>query len=541
MTMFNKAAQYVRMSSDQQALSIDTQKVAIALYAGQHGLEIIRTYADEGKSGVTLAGRPAMQQLLIDVTERDCPFDVILVLDVSRWGRFQDVDESAFYEWTCRKNGVRVQYVAESFLGSGTPFDSILKQLKRAMAAEYSRELAEKSRAGQVHVVNLGFAVGNLPCIGYRRQAVSAEGANKGVLFPRDRKPALNDRVRWILGPLEEVEAVRRIFDDYTAGVSLTAIANRLHSQGMRSHDGAVLNATKMRVLLKTEAVTGTFAWGARRRRAITNIPELANRATNNMVPPIIDRPTWEKAQVMLKAATWVRHFGMPREVLIDKLRLALTKNPRLTSRGFRAMGLADPLTYLRHFGSLFPAYAAAGRTSKLVCPTAPQLRQKFADDVLKLLGSSGISARRGIHSGIVVNGVEVRVRATKSLFTLKGGPRRERPHVERRIPGWWVLLLRLNEDGRTGKDFFLFPPHVNTTFSVQFSGADLPGLDVYRLVDAEGLVGGLRAIGNWMSLPPRPVQMQIESSCIGLTDTGLAASTSRRLCRMRDASTSET
>jgi DNA invertase Pin-like site-specific DNA recombinase len=495
------------MSTDQQALSIDTQKVAIALYAEQHGLEIIRTYADEGKSGLTLAGRPAMQRLLIDVTEHNRPFDVILVLDVSRWGRFQDVDESAFYEWTCRKNGVHVQYVAESFLGSGTPFDSILKQLKRAMAAEYSRELAEKSRAGQVHVVNLGFAVGNLPCIGYRRQAVSAEGASKGVLFPRDRKPALNDRVRWILGPLDEVEAVRRIFADYTAGIPMTAIAQSLQRQGLRSHSGAAITAAKIRVLLKTEAVTGTFAWGARRRRAITSIPALLQRASNDMVPAIVDRQTWRKAQVMLKAAVWVRHFGTPREVLLETLRLALLKEPAITSRDFRRMGLADPLTYLRHFGSLLPAYAAAGRTTTLSIPTSAQLRQRFTDDVLKLLESSGITASRGIHSGIVVNGVEVRIRATKRLVSLKGRPPRKRLPTATRAPGWWLLLMRLNGDGRTGRDFFLIPPHVHTTFSVDFCAADLTSLDVYRLVDAEGLVQTLRAINHWMSLPLPPIQ----------------------------------
>ncbi|MDF2457775.1 MAG: hypothetical protein K0S79_191 [Nitrospira sp.] len=509
--MSSKAAQYVRMSTDQQALSIDTQKVAIAIYAEQHDLEIIRTYADEGKSGLTLAGRPAMQRLLVDVTEQSCPFDVVLVLDVSRWGRFQDVDESAFYEWTCRKNGVHVQYVAESFLGSGTPFDSILKQLKRAMAAEYSRELAEKSRAGQVHVVNLGFAVGNLPCIGYRRQAVSAEGANKCVLFPRDRKPALNDRVRWILGPPEEIDAVRRVFADYTAGIPMTAIAQCLQRQGMRSHSGAAITAAKIRVLLKTEAVTGTFAWGARRRRAITSIPALLQRASNDSVPAIIDRQTWEKAQVMLKAAVWVRHFGTSREDLIEMLRLALLKEPAITSRDFRRMGLADPLTYLRHFGSLLPAYAAAGRKTKWSCPTSPQLRQRFTDDVLELLESSGITASRGIRSGIVINGVEVRIRATKRLVSLKGRPLCKRPLIGTWAPGWWLLLLRLNGDGCTGKDFFLLPPHVHTMFSVEFCAADLPGLDMYRLVDAEGLVRGLRSIASWMSLPPRPIQVRVD------------------------------
>lgn len=75
----------------------------------------------------------------------------MLVLDVSRWGRFQDIDEAAYYEYHCRKHGIAVEYVAEAFgrSASASPFDSILKQLKRAMAGEYSRELGVKARAGQ--------------------------------------------------------------------------------------------------------------------------------------------------------------------------------------------------------------------------------------------------------------------------------------------------------------------------------------------------------------------------------------------------------
>jgi hypothetical protein len=67
-----------------------------------------------------------------------------LVLDVSRWGRFQDVDESAYYEFLCRQSGVRVQYCAESFVNDLSPYSNLVKAIKRMMAAEYSRELGVK-------------------------------------------------------------------------------------------------------------------------------------------------------------------------------------------------------------------------------------------------------------------------------------------------------------------------------------------------------------------------------------------------------------
>ena len=60
------AAQYVKMSTDDQEFSIQNQESAIALYAKQHGFEIVQTYEDAGKSGVVLRQRPGLLQLLND-------------------------------------------------------------------------------------------------------------------------------------------------------------------------------------------------------------------------------------------------------------------------------------------------------------------------------------------------------------------------------------------------------------------------------------------------------------------------------------------
>lgn len=92
------AAQYVRMSTEHQQYSTENQADVIGRYAERHGLRIVRTYADEGKSGLNLEGRAALRQLIADVTGGNAEFDVVLVYDISRWGRFQDADQSAYYE-----------------------------------------------------------------------------------------------------------------------------------------------------------------------------------------------------------------------------------------------------------------------------------------------------------------------------------------------------------------------------------------------------------------------------------------------------------
>lgn len=81
-----RAAEYVRMSTDHQRYSSENQAAAIQAYAARRGMEIVRTYADEGKSGLRIEGRDALKELIETVTSGRPDFDVILVYDISRWG-----------------------------------------------------------------------------------------------------------------------------------------------------------------------------------------------------------------------------------------------------------------------------------------------------------------------------------------------------------------------------------------------------------------------------------------------------------------------
>jgi len=148
------------MSTDHQQYSTDNQRDKIREYAAKRGIQIVRTYADEGKSGLRIDGRQALQQLIKYVESGLADFQVILAYDVSRWGRFQDADESAYYEYICRRAGIQVVYCAEQFENDGSPVSTIVKGVKRAMAGEYSRELSAKVFAGQCRLIELGYRQG---------------------------------------------------------------------------------------------------------------------------------------------------------------------------------------------------------------------------------------------------------------------------------------------------------------------------------------------------------------------------------------------
>src|ERR1700722_6981731 len=93
------AAQYLRVSTDRQEYSVENQAQAIAEYADSHGLRVVNTYSDPATSGVIFRKRKGLQKLIQDVIQGHAPYRAILVYDVSRWGRFQDTDESAYYEF----------------------------------------------------------------------------------------------------------------------------------------------------------------------------------------------------------------------------------------------------------------------------------------------------------------------------------------------------------------------------------------------------------------------------------------------------------
>jgi len=119
------------MSTDQQQYSLDNQMDAIRRYANLHDMTIVRTYRDAGKTGLTLASRPALKQLIADVQHGSPEYSAVLVYDISRWGRFQDTDESAYYEYCCRKAGIQVHYCTEPFPNDASITTAVIKALKR--------------------------------------------------------------------------------------------------------------------------------------------------------------------------------------------------------------------------------------------------------------------------------------------------------------------------------------------------------------------------------------------------------------------------
>lgn len=361
-----RAAQYVRMSREHQNYSIEHQSAVIAGYAASRALEIVKTYTDDGRSGLRIENRGGLQQLLADVIAGRADFTRVLVYDVSRWGRFQDADESAHYEFLCRQSGVQVEYCAELFDNDGSLASTLLKQLKRSMAGEFSRELSAKVVLGQRRLAAMGFWQGGPPGYGLRRQLIS-DGGEPGPIMQRGEQKALKgSRVVLVHGPLEEIAVVRRIFSMFvTQGLSRPSIARRLNAESLTADGGVRWTPFRVRQVLENERWVGAQTYGKTTCR-LGAPPERSPRAAwvrvEGLLDAIVSHTLFGLAQRNIE-----RHVRiMSRAEMLTGLAGLLDVHGRLTGGLINdAEHLPCAQTYGNVFGGLLQAYAQVGYRPK--------------------------------------------------------------------------------------------------------------------------------------------------------------------------------
>lgn len=358
----HRAAAYVRMSTERQNYSIQHQRKVIDDYAIRHRLDVVATYADSGKSGLRMAGRAGLASLIGDVLSGAADFEVILVYDVSRWGRFQDADESAYYEFICRRSGIAVVYCAELFAEDDSPMGAMLKSLKRLMASEYSRELSNKVFAAQSNFTLMGFKQGGSAGYGLRRLSVDMAGRERVALRPGERKRAQTDRVVLGLGPGAEVEVVRAIYDWYTRlRLGDSRIASMLNVAGIAGESGKPSTKKTVRSVLTNEKYIGNAIYNRTsyklRKRAVKNPPHMWIRK-NAAYPALVSSEAFE----MVTAERERRHRRYSDNELLDILREIHAEHGTVSSRLISARGAAPtPQSFKYHFETLANAYRLAG------------------------------------------------------------------------------------------------------------------------------------------------------------------------------------
>jgi DNA invertase Pin-like site-specific DNA recombinase len=458
-----RAAEYVRVSTDLQQYSIVNQQAAIAEYAARHNYEIVKTYSDSAKSGLDIKGRPGLQQLIDDVLGGGVDFHAVIVFDVSRWGRFQDSDEAACYEFLCKRAGIFVHYCAEPFSNDGTPFDSFLKTIKRTMAAEYARELSAKVFAGQSRLAAKGYKLGGRAGFGLRRLLLDSEGRPKIILQEGQEKHLATDRVMFTLGPPEEVAIVRDVFSMFLEqDMALFEIARVLNDRGVKTANSGLWDTQVVSRMLKHPKYTGSAVFNRRsqklRSKMVQN-PKEQWILRANTFPAIISQEDFDRAQAKLANRVPCRS----NQQLLEEMKAYIEKHGKPLPRSGLEPGMATPETYARRFGGMVALYETLGfksvfwtaksfehfqETASLTSEAFAEMRRVLAHSRIRVVGRKSIFR---------VQGRGYFRLAVGRRFTTASGDLRWNVMTRPNCPKHTLIVIRLQPENEVPKDFVVF------------------------------------------------------------------------------------
>lgn len=484
-----RAAEYVRMSTDHQRYSTENQADAIRHYAAARGFTIVQTYADEGKSGLRIDGRDALKRLIDDVAADRADYAAILVYDVSRWGRFQDADESAYYEYICRRAGIAVHYCAEQFENDGSPISTIVKGVKRAMAGEYSRELSTKVFAGQCRLIELGFRQGGPAGFGLRRTLVDQSGAIKSELARGEQKSLQTDRVILAPGPDTETAVVRDIYRAFALeGRTERDIAAALNDRGLVTDLGRRWTRGAVHQVLINEKYIGNNVWNRvsfkLKKKRVRNDPAMWIRA-QEAFPPIVDRGLFDAAQTIIRE----RAFRMSDGEMLDALNGLFQTQGLLSGLIIdEADGMPSSSSYRSRFGSLLRAYGLVGyrpRRDYRYIEINRALRRMYPhviDEIAAGFGAAGAHVARDaaddqlqINRELSISILIARCRPTPA------GSLRWNIRFDTGLEPDITVAVRMDKTNRQPFDFYLFPRIDRASADIRLAEDNGLSLDAYR------------------------------------------------------------
>lgn len=335
------AVAYLRRSTDRQEQSIADQRSEVARWAAEHGYDIIREYCDDAISGTSAEKRPAFQQMIADARRGE--FKAVVVWNSDRFSR-GDVTETEHYRYLLRKAGATVVSVTEDYIAREGIDGDVLRAVKQFQNRQFSISLSQNTLRGQISSVLAASDPGRMTPFGYDREIVGPDGSllhrirfmpgGDRQTFDREgrllanyvkgqslKKPGKECRARLVLSEPARVAVVRDIFRACVDGRGFKGIADDLNRSGVMSPRGNLWNFTSIKSLLQNPVYRGDIVWNrrteskfyaVRARRADRMKPTQSSGRVESMpqddwiviegaVPAIVDRETWDRAQVMVK------------------------------------------------------------------------------------------------------------------------------------------------------------------------------------------------------------------------------------------------
>lgn len=477
------------MSTEHQQYSTENQAAVIRRYAEAHGMEITKTYSDDGKSGLSVAGRGALQQMIQDVESGAAGYEAILVYDVSRWGRFQDADESAYYEYLCKRAKIDVHYCAELFPNDGSHSSALLKTIKRTMAGEYSRELSVKVFAGQCRLIELGFRQGGMPGYGLRRQLIDHNRTPKTLLAPGERKSLQTDRVILVPGPEEETAVVRETYRRFLSGEAEQMIADELNRRGVLTDLHRAWTTATVRQVLTNPKYIGANVYNRRsfklKKKHVANPPEMWIHR-NDAFDAIVEVEVFRRVQEKL-AARRGRQFSD--DQMLELLKELLAQKGALSGVMIdEAAGMPASSAYRSRFKSLYRAYALIGYSPQRdlsFIEINRALRVWHQTQVTEIIGhlvAVGATVQSDPRTGLLtVNGEFTVSVVLGRCSAVRDGVYRWVLRLDGSLHPDITIGIRLQPGNTAALDYYLFPGIDRLAEKLRLAKENSFVLDVYR------------------------------------------------------------
>ena len=493
-----RVAQYLRMSTDHQQYSLHNQSEYIKDYAEKNNMEIAYTYDDAGKSGVSIIGRHSLQQLLSDVEQKKIDIQAVLFYDVSRFGRFQNSDEAAYYSFLFERNGVDLIYCSEPIPTKDFPLESsVILNIKRSSAAYHSRNLSEKVFIGQANLIKLGYHQGGMAGYGLRRLLVDENGIAKEILGFRKRKSIQTDRVILIPGPKNEIKIVNSIYDLFIDdNMPEFIIAERLNEQNIPAENGTLWTRAKIHQILTNEKYIGNNIYNktsSKLKSRLVKNPKNEWVRCDKAYKPIISKKKYNKAQEIIQ----LRSVHLTNEELLEKLKQKLESNGKLS--GFIIdeddTGPSSSV-YRTRFGGLLRAYTLIGykpehdysyiQINEALRSFYSEIIEDFKGEILK--SNCYIDEYKYAPMLYINDEFLISVLITKCTH-MKSGKLRWKVRFDNSQKADITIVIRMDSQNISPLDFYIIPKIENEYSKMWMTETNNIRLDLYRFDNLDKLL----------------------------------------------------
>ena len=300
-----KVAGYLRLSREdgdkEESDSIGSQRSIIIRRLEDLGqdFELIDFYIDDGYTGLN-TDRPAFQKMLEDIKKG--LINTIITKDLSRLSR-NSFEANYFIEKYFLENNIRYISILDNVDTYIKNSNNDMIGFKTLINDWYSKDISKKVRSGVWARKEKGLYLAAIAPYGYIK-----DPKNKNHL---------------IIAP-ERALVVKRIFNMFDNGISMTEIVNKLKQEkvycpgyydygGSRSGDNYNWRTDSIKRILRSQVYIGNTEYGKKmhlsyKSKKVKNIPREDWKVALNTHEAIIDKETFDRVQAKISLNKKIRH-----------------------------------------------------------------------------------------------------------------------------------------------------------------------------------------------------------------------------------------